>query len=529
MPDEITAAPTPLHLRLARLLDCTSQPFLILGLDRRVAHANRAFERMLGHEPGALVGVHIDAISPEASRATTRARIERLHAEGTPQRYEKEYLHRDGHRIPVVVATDFDRDEDGAVRGYYAFVTDLSELKAAQEAVRVSEARLRLLAEALLDAVVATDSDARVTLFNPAAEVVFGLPAAEAVGTPLDRLLEADGLPRALREGDPRVIGRTTEARGRRRDGQTVSLEVSVAAVDLGGATEFVLSMRDLSERNRLRALLLRSEKLASIGLLSAGLAHEINNPLAYVANDLAVLERDLDGLRSLIGSLEAAADADEPSRLAARASAAAVAESIDWPYLRDNLPALVRRSREGVRRVSEIVANLRGLARTGPASLEPTALADLIETALEMARPRMARSGIEVRFTHSRLPKIPVVAAQITQVVLNLLVNAVQAIETLGRREGNRIEVRLHAAGDRQMIEVADNGVGIDPDDLPRLFDPFFTTKPVGEGTGLGLALSHGIVAAHGGLIEVESAPGAGALFRIVLPTMPVPDPGRG
>ncbi|GIW88567.1 MAG: hypothetical protein KatS3mg108_2891 [Isosphaeraceae bacterium] len=529
MPNERATVPTPIHLRLARLLDRTSQALVILGLDRRITHANRAFEQLLGYDEGALVGVEIDAITPEESRAITAQALDRLQSGSDPQRYEKEYWHRDGHRVPVVVSTDYDREPDGQIRGYYAFVTDVGPLKAAQEAARRSESRLRRLAESLLDAIVVTDAEARITLLNPATERIFGRAAREAIGQPLDLLLESDGIPRGLRQRDPRIIGQTTETRGRHQDGRAIPLEVSVGAVELSGATEFVASMRDLTERNRLRALILRSEKLASIGLLSAGLAHEINNPLAFVANDLAMLERDLKSLHSLVEAWQAAAQAShDPACRELRAQAEALAEATDWPYLRDHLPDLVRRTRQGVRRISQIVANLRSLSRTGPAQLEPAALSDLVESALDMVRPRMSQSAIELHTHLPSLPKIPVVPAQITQVVLNLLLNAVQAIESLGRPEGNRIDVRIEAHADRQVIEISDNGIGIEPENLPRLFDPFFTTKPVGEGTGLGLAVAHGVVTAHGGTIEVESTPGSGARFRVALPALPTNGAGR-
>ena len=112
--------------------------------------------------------------------------------------------------------------------------------------------------------------------------------------------------------------------------------------------------------------------------------------------------------------------------------------------------------------------------------------------------------------------------ASQISQVVLNLLVNAIQAIEATGREQGGRIEVATRPVGDYYAIEVADDGCGIDPESIPRLFDPFYTTKPVGEGTGLGLSITHGIVTGHGGKIEVESAPGQGTRFRVLLPMNP-------
>jgi signal transduction histidine kinase len=137
----------------------------------------------------------------------------------------------------------------------------------------------------------------------------------------------------------------------------------------------------------------------------------------------------------------------------------------------------------------------------------------------LEMIRGRMRRRGIQVQLDYGPIPKLRCVATQISQVLLNLLVNAVQAIEASGRQGDGRIRVATRQDGDQLILEVEDNGTGIDPKDLPHLFDPFFTTKPVGEGTGLGLSISHGIITGHGGRIEVDSRPGEGSCFRIHLP----------
>ncbi len=301
-------------------------------------------------------------------------------------------------------------------------------------------------------------------------------------------------------------------------------MEISVATVEAGSeatsSLEFIASIRDQTERQRMRAMLMQSEKLASIGLLSAGVAHEINNPLAYIANNLAVLDRDLTGILDLVAAY---ASADEA--LAAAAPEAAervrqIAEDLDWDYVRDNLPRMLGRTRDGVQRVANIVQNLRGLARTSPPTMERVALADLIDAALDMVQSQLRRGHVELTVEKPPLPKLSCVPSQISQVILNLVVNALQAIESARPSEGGRLRVTLRAEPAYQVIEIADNGVGIKPEDVARLFDPFFTTKPVGEGTGLGLSITHGIVTGHGGHIDITSHPGHGATFRVALPT---------
>jgi signal transduction histidine kinase len=197
-------------------------------------------------------------------------------------------------------------------------------------------------------------------------------------------------------------------------------------------------------------------------------------------------------------------------------------AEEFDWPYVRVNLMPMIARTREGVSRVANIVSNLRGLARTSPPKMESARIADLLETALEMLRGRLRRHNIVVDVAEGSVTSLVCVPSQISQVILNLLINATQAVEMTGRTDGGRIRFTANVVGSTVVLAVADNGAGIEPENIPRLFDPFFTTKSVGEGTGLGLSICHGIVTGHGGRIEVESRVGEGTTFRVIFPAKP-------
>jgi PAS domain S-box-containing protein len=363
-------------------------------------------------------------------------------------------------------------------------------------------------------------------LFNPAAERTFGYPAAEVLGQSLEMLMPEEfrpkhhhGFQRYLATRSPRVVGRTVELRGRRKDGTEFPLELSLSAIDLGGEVQFLGAIRDLTERNRMRAVMFQTEKLASLGLLSAGVAHEINNPLAYVANNLVVLERDTRGFAKLLAVYEQALDDLDRVRPEVALEARAVAQEMDLPYVRENLDRLLTRTREGVQRVTRIVQSLRSLARTAPPQLQEASIPDLVESSLDIIRGQLRRKGITVEQNYGEVRKIRCVATQLSQVILNLLVNAVQAIEARPGSEPGRIKVSTERVGEEVVIEVADNGIGIDAPDVSRLFDPFFTTKPVGEGTGLGLSITHNIVTGHGGRIEVDSRMGAGSRFRVFLP----------
>ena len=252
--------------------------------------------------------------------------------------------------------------------------------------------------------------------------------------------------------------------------------------------------------------------------MLSAGVAHEINNPLAYVSNNLAVLERDVRFLLMLLAIYEKAGEslaATEPELVR---QASRLAAEFDLTYVKENMGNILRSTRQGVKRVADIVQNLRGFARLDQAVVDQADIHEALKTAIEMLRGRLDRRHITIEQHLGELPLVAGSAAQLNQVFLNLLVNAMQAIDSTHREDG-RIAVTTEAIDGEVVVEVADNGCGIPDEILPQIFDPFFTTKDVGDGTGLGLSITHGMVQDHGGRLEVESTLGVGTRFRVFLP----------
>ena len=402
---------------------------------------------------------------------------------------------------------------------------EIADRERAEAALRTSERMYRQLTEGILDAIVVSDERGRIKLFNPAAQRAFGYAEHEVLGQPLSLLMppeDREAHEQAMRHyvetREARSLGPTTEQQGRRKGGEVFPMELSLSAIELPEGIVFLGAIHDLTERRRMQAMIVQAEKLASLGLLSAGVAHEINNPLAYVANNLAVLERDCRGLSGL---LDAYAQA-HPVLAAACPEVAGkidqIGEAIDLPYIRANLERLLISTRQGVKRISGIVENLRRFARLDQAAVDRVDLEQAIAGSLELIRGQLEQRQIEVEQHGGGVLPVVCAPAQINQVVLNLLVNAMQAIEATGRAAG-RIEIETRSRGDEVILEVADDGCGIPVEVLPRIFDPFFTTKPVGQGTGLGLAISHGIIVDHGGRFEVESTPGRGSRFRVFLP----------
>jgi signal transduction histidine kinase len=267
------------------------------------------------------------------------------------------------------------------------------------------------------------------------------------------------------------------------------------------------------------QAALVQSEKLASLGQLAAGIAHEINNPIAYVANNLAVLRRDVPAALEVLDKYRTA---DERLRGAVPEVVAEVermAETIDLPYIRESLPRLFERSLDGLKRVRDIVRNLQDFARLDEADFKEADLnADLLAT-LEILGHEIKKNAIRTRTSFAELPPVLCHPGKINQVFLNVLMNAIQACSSEGAIE---VRTRVDEAMPGVLVEIEDNGCGIKPEHRPHIFDPFFTTKPVGQGTGLGLSVGYGIVRDHGGSIEVESEVGRGTLFRIRLPLRP-------
>ena len=259
---------------------------------------------------------------------------------------------------------------------------------------------------------------------------------------------------------------------------------------------------------------LVQSEKLAGLGQMVAGVAHEINNPLAFVSNNAAVLQRDVKAVCELLKTY-----ADSEPLLQQHAPdlyerIRDLSERIDISYTTQNLPELLNRSREGIRRIQQIVKDLRDFARLDEADLHEVDLNAGVESTLNIILGHARKKQVDVTFERSPLPPIACYPAKINQVVMNLISNAIDACS-----DGGKVTIRTAKENGSVRIEVQDTGHGIDPAIRDRIFDPFFTTKPPGEGTGLGLSISYGIVQQHGGTIEVESQPGAGARFIVTLP----------
>ena len=282
--------------------------------------------------------------------------------------------------------------------------------------------------------------------------------------------------------------------------------------------SELIQAVRDKDQKiNQVESLLLHSEKMASLGTISAGIAHEINSPIAFVSANLRRCEEYLAGMASVIEGMRRRIDPERFKQFMQVDKSLTLNARTLETSLRDH-PDLMRETAEGIERIKKIINDLKHFSYNKQEDYAPVDVADCVNVALNLAGHELKN---RVRVTRSIDPDLPRVSgseSQLSQVFMNLLVNAAQAIPEQSEKEG---EIVIEARTDTRWynLTVSDNGVGIDEDQLAQIFEPFFTTKPFGKGTGLGLSISQDIIQRHGGSLRAESTPGEGTRFHIRLP----------
>ena len=349
--------------------------------------------------------------------------------------------------------------------------------KQGEEALRASERRFRAVIDNASDGICLLDAAGLVRPLNPGGQVLgqgwlLDVVHPEDVATVRQKLDEAHARPSVPVVAQGRVVS---------ADGHRPVELIFTNLLDEPAVRGVVLNVRDLSERKQLEARLLAADRMVSVGTLAAGVAHEINNPLAYV-----------------IANLEMVAD--------------------ERPQVSESVAELIKAAQEGAERVRLIVRDLKTFSRADERRHGPIDVHHVLEASVSMAGNEIRHRARLVREYGTDVPRIVGNEGRLGQVVLNLLVNASQAIPE-GSVEANQITLRTFRKGDRVVIAVRDSGAGIAPEHHGRLFEPFFTTKPVGVGTGLGLYICRQIVESMGGTISVESVPGSGTTFAVELP----------
>lgn len=449
-----------------------------------VTACNDAFVKILGSPRRMLLGVRIDTLPDPVMK---RCMLDALR--GVRTHYEGEYKSATSGQVRSVrVAYAPIFGGDGSVIGGVGIAEDVTERKRAEQAWRRSVESFRALIERAPDA-IAVHRDDRFLLVNPKLVELLGHTDASelmqrAVADVLDP--EADETYRAWvaesREPSDTVLRREVQLRTAR--GEPVTAEIASITLDYDGGPAFLSFARDVTERRALEARLAVADRLASLGTLAAGIAHEINNPLAYVLLNLDLLRKE--------------------------------------PNLSATSRTVLERAREGSERVRVIIRDLRIFSRVEEDRQVPVDVRDAIESALNLARSELQARACLVR-DMACVPLVLGDEARLTQVMLNLILNAAQACPE-GDPRRHTVTVRTGVRDHWVEVAVSDTGEGIPPDKLAHIFEPFWTTKPIGVGTGLGLSIVHGIVEGLGGRIEVETTLGVGSTFRVLLPQSPEP-----
>lgn len=453
----------------------------------RVQYVSPGGARMVGRQPTEMVGfaggtvVHPEdlakALWPEPGETvlnTTRS------------------MHEDG-KWRWIEAYTTNLTADPSVGAYVSNFRDVTERHEASERLRRSEANFRTLIERLPTATFVHRGGAYVYV-NPAAVAMLGWSrASDLIGRPQLEFIVAEDQPIVLQATAQTVTmgaSAMVEARMMRRDGSMVTVEGKAVLLDFDGEPTHVVLANDVTERRALFTRMAVADRMLSVGTLAAGVAHEINNPLAYISANLQILSGELPKL--LYG--------DGTPRFTA-----------------EELESVLADAREGAARVSAIVRDLRALARPEENTTGSVDVLHVLAQSIKMTHNEL-RHRARVSQSYAEVPPVRADASRLGQVFLNLLVNAAHAIED-GHVEANEIRVRVHADRAFVYVEIEDTGVGIPASVLPRIFDPFFTTKPAGVGIGLGLSISDRIVESFGGSITVTSKLGFGSTFRVALP----------
>ena len=502
------------------LLQASPTFFVAISADGRTLMMNEAMLDRLGYTKDEAVDTdYLETFVPEADRESLAKVFARLMHQCEPTLNENRVLTKDGRELLVEWRGRPVFKEDGTLDFFFGVGIDITERENAEGVLRESEELLRTVVDATQDAMISIGEDGLITLFNPAAEKMFGRKKEEMLGQPLDclmpeeyRKLHGQYVKSYFTTGKPdRAVGRMLELPGLRSDGTVFPMDISLSGGNVGDRRFVIAVARDTSERKLLEDQFRQSQKMEALGLLAGGIAHDFNNILTAI----------LGNAEFVLGKLTKEAPSDE--RYVAC------------------LNGIVHAANRAVLLTRQLLAFGRRQAAS-PVALDLNGVLDGVEELL----PWIIGEQIEVIV--KREPAICLTqadASQFEQIMMNLVVNARDAMPDGGKLTIETADVTLdedYVAGHPEAhpgrhaaLYVSDTGIGMDSETVRRIFEPFFTTKPPGQGTGLGLSTVFGIVRQAGGHIRVESEEGRGTVFRVYLPvvdptgSMPAAKPGGG
>ena len=485
------------------LIEASLDPLVTISPDGRITDTNRATEEATGIPRSRIVGTDFAGYFTEPEKA--RAGYEQVLVQGEVRDYPLTLRHESGRAIDVLFNATVYKDPGGRVQGVYAAARDVSGRKRAEEALRASEAKYRHLFDSLMDGFVVVGMDGFIRESNEVYRKMLGYSAEE-----LAQLTYKDLTPERWHPVEARVVEQIIrhgysdvyEKEYRRKDGTVFPVELRTFLLRKDGRADAMWAIvRDVTEARALQAQLTLASRLAAMGTLVAGVAHEVNNPLAAVLADRGVASEVVQEVRERLRTSEPIDRQAEAKRL-------------------DEVIEALEDAEEGGRRIAQIVKDLAKFARPNEEKAR-VRLIDAVQQAMRWLPATVGRAAT-VNVEDGGAPDVLASFGQIEQVVVNLVTNAAKASKP---GELGVVIVRTSPGSPgMSRLEVIDKGVGIDPAARDRIFDPFFTTRQVGEGKGMGLGLSicHSIVTRHGGTLTVQSEIGKGSTFRLELPAVP-------
>jgi hypothetical protein len=472
---------------LGAILESASQGIVVVDATGHIVLVNTRLASMFGYLRDELLGQTLEVLVPNEFRgahavhrthyiANPRERLMGVGLDLTGQR-------KDGSRFPVEISLSYTESDKGLLS--VGFVADITERKRAENALRRSESQARAVLEAASQAIVISDQRGTILSVNRQAETMFGYPRERLVGASIELLLPERLRARHVQHRatyfrDPHVrpMGRGLDLLARRADGSEFPVEISLSYVQSDEGLRALAFVTDITQRQAMERASRQTERLTALGQLSAGLAHEVNNPIGVMTTRIELMLMDA-----------------EANKLP--------------PEAVEDLKVLHRHAQ----RVATITKSLLSFARQSAHERGLVDLNDVVAAVLVLVERQYDRQGVRV---HRNLaPSLPPVfgeANALQQVVLNLVTNAAQAMPT-----GGDITITTAVDDTRIRLVVADTGPGIAPEHLPHIFEPFFTTKP--SGTGLGLSVTYGILNDHNATVDVDSAPGRGTRFILTFP----------
>jgi PAS domain S-box-containing protein len=443
--------------------------------------------------------------------------LEELKSQGNVQDFEVQMRRINGELFWAALSGHLVLNSDSTISHIEGTIRDISSSKAAQESIQQLQHYLQNIIDAMPSILIGIDANTEVTLWNRRAEKESALAATEVMGLPIAEacnLFEPevcqDKILKTLQSGMPNRLLKT-ESLKKTDNGGSRYFDILIYPLTLASGRGAVIHMDEVTERVQLEEMMVRAEKMQSIGSLAAGLAHEINNPLAVILQNVQVLSRRLSP------SLD-------KNRVVAQELGITIEAIVEYTKLR-GCEKMIHSISDAGQRAAKIVENMQSFSRRGASNFLPCDLADLLERTVELAgsdhdmRYNFNFKNIRIIRDYYSIPPVCCESTQIQQVFLNLLKNAAQALYSSTAEP--QITLRVFPAEEGSVrVQFEDNGPGIESDVAARIFDPFYTTREVGEGTGLGLSVAYFIITQnHQGSLSVYSRPGEGCRFDLVLP----------